>query len=175
MFYCSSAMSGAFSGLLAFAIAKMDGIGGYEGWRWIFLLEGIASVAIGVGTFFLLPDSPSRSTRWLSAHEIRYLELNHLLHRGQRQTEDTRTKDQPRKSFQWSVLWSVLTDFQVYLQALVFMSNAVPNYGLKFTMPSIIKNMGFTSSNAQLLTAPPYFMGAVSALVSALFADRFRW
>lgn len=34
MFYCSSAMSGAFSGLLAFAIAKMDGIAGYEGWRW---------------------------------------------------------------------------------------------------------------------------------------------
>jgi hypothetical protein len=39
-FYCASALSGAFSGLLAAAIAKMDGVGGYEGWRWIFLLEG---------------------------------------------------------------------------------------------------------------------------------------
>ena len=43
LFYCASALSGAFSGLLAFAIAKMDGVGGRPGWAWIFLLEGIAT------------------------------------------------------------------------------------------------------------------------------------
>lgn len=36
-FYCASALSGAFSGLLAAGIAKMDGTGGYSGWRWIFI------------------------------------------------------------------------------------------------------------------------------------------
>lgn len=40
LFYSASALSGAFSGLLAFAIAKMDGVAGLEGWRWIFILEG---------------------------------------------------------------------------------------------------------------------------------------
>ena len=39
-------------------------------------------------------------------------------------------------------------------------------------MPQIIRNMGFTSTNAQLLTAPPYFLGAISALVNSFFADR---
>lgn len=39
LFYCASALSGAFSGLLAFAIAKMDGIGGRPGWAWIFIIE----------------------------------------------------------------------------------------------------------------------------------------
>ena len=62
-FYCASALSGAFSGLLAAAIAKMDGVGGYEGWRWIFLLEGIVTVALGVSCFFLLIDSPALSGR----------------------------------------------------------------------------------------------------------------
>lgn len=38
LFYTASALAGAFSGLLAFGIAKMDGLGGYEGWRWIFLI-----------------------------------------------------------------------------------------------------------------------------------------
>ena len=172
MFYCSSALSGAFSGLLAFAIAKMDGLGGYEGWRWIFILEGIASVVIGASCFVGLPDSPARSTRWLKPDEIRFLELNHLLHRGQRQTEDVQG---PKKKLSWTVLWQVVSDPFLYLQALIFMSNAVPNYGLKFTMPQIIRNMGFTSSRAQLLTAPPYACGAISALVSALLADRFVW
>jgi hypothetical protein len=41
-------MAGAFSGLLAYAIVKMDGVGGLEGWRWIFILEGLLTVAVAV-------------------------------------------------------------------------------------------------------------------------------
>ena len=51
----------------------------------------------------------------------------------------------------------------------------MPTYGLKFTMPQVIKNMGFTSANAQLLKIPPYFMGAVSAICSSWVADRYTW
>lgn len=51
-------------------------------------------------------------------------------------------------------LWKVIKDWQLYFLGMVFMSNTVPNYALKFTMPQIIQNMGFTSSNAQLLTIP---------------------
>lgn len=42
-------------------------------------------------------------------------------------------------------------------------------------MPQIIRNMGFTSTRAQLLTAPPYTCGAIAAVVSAYFADRLTW
>lgn len=174
MFYCASALSGAFSGLLAYAIAKMNGIGGYEGWRWIFIIEGLASVLIGVMCFFALPDSPSRS-KWLSVDEARFLNIIHVLHRGRKEKQEFIEGTNKKKPINWNVLKQVVTDWQLYLQALVFMSNAVPNYGLKFTMPQIIKNMGFTSSKAQLLTAPPYTVGAISALCSALLADRFVW
>ncbi|KAF9894341.1 hypothetical protein FE257_007844 [Aspergillus nanangensis] len=63
LFYFSAAASGAFSGLLAAAISQMDGLGGQSGWRWIFIIEGIASVLLGATCFFLLPDSPSLSGR----------------------------------------------------------------------------------------------------------------
>ena len=42
-------------------------------------------------------------------------------------------------------------------------------------MPQILKNMGFTSTKAQLMTAPPYACGAISALLSSLLADKFTW
>lgn len=45
LFFSTASIAGAFSGLLAFAIAKMDGIGNLEGWRWIFILEGIVTVS----------------------------------------------------------------------------------------------------------------------------------
>ncbi|OBT73139.1 hypothetical protein VF21_08929 [Pseudogymnoascus sp. 05NY08] len=165
--YASSALSGAFSGLLAYAIAKMNGVGGYEGWRWIFILEGIASVAAGVACCFLLPDTPSLSTIWLEPEESRYLQFNHAKTRGRGTTKSNKN--------QFRILIQILTDWQLYLLALVFMASAAPTYGLKFNMPQIIKEMGFSTSNAQLLTVPPYVVGAISALINAFFADRFTW
>lgn len=49
---CSTALASAFGGLLAYAIAGMAGTGGYLGWRWIFIIEGLISVVIGLFCFF---------------------------------------------------------------------------------------------------------------------------
>lgn len=49
------------------------------------------------------------------------------------------------------------------------------SYALKFTMPQIIKNMGYTSATAQLLTIPPYAAGALAAYAFSVFADRYSW
>ncbi|KAF1849091.1 MFS general substrate transporter [Cucurbitaria berberidis CBS 394.84] len=175
LFYCASAASGAFSGLLAAGIAKMNGVGNYEGWRWIFIIEGIATVFMGVAVFWLLPDSPEHAAgRWLTHDEARFLRLNHIVTRGMA-TKKKVNPDGKKERVKWSLFGQVAKDWQIYLQAMIFASNAVPNYGLKFTMPQILKNMGFTSTNAQLMTAPPYACGAISALLSALLADRYTW
>ena len=47
--------------------------------------------------------------------------------------------------------------------------------GTKFTMPTITKSMGFTSTNAQLMTVPPYVAGAISAICFSMLSDRFYW
>ncbi|KAK8085785.1 hypothetical protein PG997_007056 [Apiospora hydei] len=160
---------GAFSGLLAFAIAKMDEIGGLEGWRWIFILEGLLTVVMGILCFPLLIDSPALSGRWLEPDEIRYLELRQIARRV------SNTKDYREKHFDPSAFWAVVADWKMYLLILGSWSNAVPNYAMKFTMPTIVKSMGFTSAKAQLLTIPPYICGAISAWVVAVFADKHKW
>src|ERR1700761_4555771 len=58
LFFSAASIAGAFSGLLAFAISKMNGVGGLAGWRWIFILEGIATVLIAAMAFFVLHDFP---------------------------------------------------------------------------------------------------------------------
>lgn len=170
LFYSASALAGAFSGLLAYVIAKMDGVGGLGGWRWIFILEGIASVLAGVMTFFFLIDTPALSGSWLTPDEIKYLQLRQEALKG-----NSKRVKEAEKSRKWQITKSVILDWQIYLQGFVYWSNTAPNYGMKFTMPQIIKNMGYTSSNAQLMTIPPYIIGAISAFVSSYFSDRFRW
>ncbi|KAL5042504.1 hypothetical protein BDW71DRAFT_216953 [Aspergillus fruticulosus] len=165
--YTSAASGGAFSGLLAFGIAKMDGLAGYEGWRWIFIIEGLATIALAIISFFLLLDSPSLSSSWLTPSEIRFLEL--------RQLANSVRSPHNKKGVSWSAISSVLTDWKIYLLILGSWSNAVPNYAMKFTMPQIITGMGFTSARAQLLTIPPYALGALSAFTFSIFADKYTW
>ncbi|KAB8257387.1 putative MFS transporter [Aspergillus pseudonomiae] len=168
IFYCASALSGAFSGLLAAGIAQMDGIGGQEGWRWIFLLEGLATVVLGVMCFFLLIDSPSTSSKWLRPDEIRYLELQHFIKEG----GDFK---QERKRVSWEELKAVFLNWRLYMMAYILLCQSASAYGLKFTMPTITKAMGFTNTNAQLMVAPPYIAGAISAICFSKLSDRFYW
>ncbi|CAG8405376.1 unnamed protein product [Penicillium salamii] len=163
--YTSAASGGAFSGLLAFAIAKMDGTAGYEGWRWIFIIEGLATIMMAAVCYLLLLDSPSLSPGWLSPDEIRYLEVRQQASNGHSNHE----------GFNKRILWNVFTDWKIYLLILANWSNAVPNYALKFNMPDVIKSMGYESANAQLLTIPPYAVGAISAYMFSVFADKSSW
>ena len=110
----------------------------------------------GVACFFLLIDSPLLSGKWLEPDDIRYLELRQLAHNGD--TLAIRDKEHTRK---WQILRSVsmtytharilfadligrqvLTDWKIYTMSIVFIGNSAPNYGLKFSMPSIIEGMG---------------------------------
>jgi MFS family permease len=72
IFCCAASLAGAFSGLLAFGISKMDGIGNIAGWRWIFILEGAITILTGIAVLFFLPDSIERSS-WLSHEEKGFL------------------------------------------------------------------------------------------------------
>jgi MFS family permease len=62
LFFSAASVAGAFSGLLAYAIAKMDGVGGYAGWRWIFILEGLLTIVVAVISFFVLYDFPETAS-----------------------------------------------------------------------------------------------------------------
>ncbi|KAJ4305553.1 hypothetical protein N0V90_001084 [Kalmusia sp. IMI 367209] len=167
-FYCASALSGAFSGLLAAAIAKMDGVGGYEGWRWIFLLEGMVTVFLGISCFFLLIDSPALSARWLDQEEIRFLELQKFVKDGGKLQEEG-------ERFRWKDLRAVLCNWRLYLQAYILLCTSACSYGTKFTLPTITKSMGFNNTNAQLMSVPPYVAGALSSIFFARLSDRFYW
>ena len=71
-FFSSTSLAGAFGGLLASAIGKMDGIRGYRGWRWIFILEGLLTCVIAICFWFLLPDFPE-DAKWLKEDERAYV------------------------------------------------------------------------------------------------------
>ncbi|OJJ95074.1 hypothetical protein ASPACDRAFT_36930 [Aspergillus aculeatus ATCC 16872] len=166
IFFSAASFAGAFSGILAFAIGKMDGVGGYSGWRWIFIIEGIATVVVAVGAYFLLYDYPDTAS-FLTNEERAW-----ILYRLQLQWSDNGNVVPDTIEFRWKYVWDAVCDWQVYLGILIYLAMVCPLYGISFFLPTIIKDLGFTSSVAQLLTVPPYVAAAVAAIVSAWFSDR---
>lgn len=91
-------------------------------WRWIFLLEGIVTVVLGVSCFFLLIDSPALSTRWLDPEEIRFLELQRYIKDGGKFQEE-------KAHFRWKDLKMVLCNWRLYMQAYILLCISACSYG----------------------------------------------
>lgn len=166
LFYTASTFSGAFSGLLAFAIAKLDGAHGIAGWRWIFLIEGALTVGVGHFVPWLIVDSPERA-KWLSDDERLFIHARLV-------ADGVVTATEEGDKFSWKFFFSAIFDWKVAAGIIMAWANSVPNAAFKFTMLQIIKQLGFTSSIAQLLTIPPYFCGGMAAWISGRMAYRFK-
>lgn len=123
VFYSAGALSGAVSGLLAYLLQLMNGVAGLEGWRWLFLLEGIITVLVGCSVKFWLPDSPS-SCRFLSDHE--------KMIATQRLQYDIGTdggKYNENQPFKWKYVREAVLDYKVWLIVVVYWGCAIPVYG----------------------------------------------
>lgn len=164
IFYSAVTIAGAFTGLLAYGIAFMSGTAGLLGWSWIFILEGIATVLVGVVAAFVLPDFPS-TARFLQEDEKAYVLW--------RKKYDNSTVGED-EHFKWAYAVEALTDWQLYLHILVFMSIVAPLYGISLFLPSIINGFGYTPEVTQLLTVPPYVFATILIIVFAMQSDRLQ-
>ncbi|KAJ5991465.1 hypothetical protein N7522_011672 [Penicillium canescens] len=168
LIFASASMAGAFSGLLAYLISKMDGVGGLEGWRWIFILEGLLTVVVAVFSFFLVWDEPATAT-FLSEHEKRVLldALNYT------QTETSTAPQLGNKhSFKWKHFVDALLDWQTWFHCLGYWGMACSVYALSLFLPTIIKGLGYSAALAQLLTIPVYAAATVSCILVGYYSDR---
>ena len=135
LFFSAASIAGAFSGLLAFAIAKMDGIGGLEGWRWIFILEGIATVLVAVMSFFALHDFPE-TAKFLTEEERAFV-VYRLKYQSQirGQEQDGHVRVPEADEFKWAYVWSAFKDWQLWVNIFVYWGVSDLRLHLAFIRP----------------------------------------
>ncbi|OAX82156.1 hypothetical protein ACJ72_03490 [Emergomyces africanus] len=163
LFFSAAALSGAFSGLLAAAIQKMEGIGNLRGWQWIFLLEGLFTVLFGLFSFFVLPNNPSQVSLF-TAEEVE--------HCTRRLALDTNLPDNETVSIK-RVLSAFKDPHILNLCAILFCSGG-NLFGLSYFTPSIVQALGYNPTRTQLLTVPPFACAFVTTMIAAYFADRYK-
>uniref|UniRef100_A0A0W0G0X2 Major facilitator superfamily (MFS) profile domain-containing protein n=1 Tax=Moniliophthora roreri TaxID=221103 RepID=A0A0W0G0X2_MONRR len=163
VFFSSASLSGAFSGLLAAAIVKMDGIGGKPGWAWIFILEGLFSVIIGVIGFFCTPSTP-RDVKFFMTDEDKDIVERRLI--------ADRPSVAPNDHFSFKEVFRSLSSPHVLIVFVIFYMLGTTLYGLALFLPSIVNQLGFSPNRSQLLSVGPFAAGFLLTMVSAYWSDK---
>ncbi len=160
MFMTGIAGAGVIGGPLSGAIMKfMDGYNGWSGWQWMFLLEGLPAVLLGVVVILMLQDRIAQA-KWLSEEERALLIAN--IEKDEEHKEDV-------------PVLRVMASGRVWLCAAIYFSYVMGLYGVSFFLPTIIKAMGYKDPlDVGLISVIPYGVSVVAMLVVAKSADRTR-
>jgi MFS transporter, ACS family, tartrate transporter len=141
------------------ALLQLGGLHGLRSWQWLLLAEGLPAIVLAVACLFLLADRPEKA-RWLSAEEKQVL--------AQRLALEQRSI----AGRHGANLRDALTNWRVFVLALVNFCGIVGSIGVGLWMPQIIKQFGVSHTTVGWLTAIPYALGAVVMLWWARVANR---
>ncbi|MBL8268330.1 MFS transporter [Steroidobacter sp.] len=163
-FMTGIAISGAIgSALSGWIMQTFDGLFDLSGWQWMFLIEAIPAVLLGVCVLYFLDDRIDQA-RWLSARE------KQLLEEDLRRDADTTAAGSSADAFR---------DARVWFACLIYFCAVTGLYGIGFWLPTIIAELGIEQPlRIGLWSAVPYTVAAIAMVLAGRSADRHderRW
>ncbi|PVH99822.1 MFS general substrate transporter [Periconia macrospinosa] len=166
--YTATSLSSAFGGLLARAMAAIGDRGGLSAWRWIFVIEGIFTMMVGVTVFLVLPNNIT-TAKFLQDDE-RAAALQRLtgVDNGTGNTE-------LEEKFAWSEVRRAIASAQTWLSAIAYFGLLTGIYSFGLFLPTILAGIGYTANAAQLWSAIPYSVAACATLAVAFLSDRLKF
>lgn len=166
MFMSASAFAGVIGGPLAgWILTSFNGVSGWSGWQWVFLLEGIPSVIAGIVTYFYLTDKPEQA-EWLTARERKIV-------------RDDLERDQKALGDREHSMLASLRDSKIWILIGIYFCIIAANSSLTFYGPTLVKEVGFTNPVAVgWIMAAAYLCGAAGMILNGFHSDRHtesRW
>jgi len=172
LIYSSASLSGAFGGLLARVLFDMNGLGGEAGWRWIFIIEGLATFVIGLLAIVVLPSTLDKA-KFLTPDE-RALATSRIYHDRPLTTLPDGTIVPAIEPVSWFRVSQAIFSIKTWLSAIAYFSILTALYSFGLFVPTIVAGLGHTNTSAQLFSVPPYAVAAVLTVIAAFISDRFK-
>jgi ACS family tartrate transporter-like MFS transporter len=140
-------------------ILNLEGVLGLHGWQWMFIIEAVPALLMGVAVLYYLTDRP-KEAHWLTAQESQWL---------QSQLDAERASRERHGALSW---FQSMLDPRVIALGFVYMGCNIPQYGLSFFLPQIVSAFGGLSNvEVGLITALPYIVGAVGMIIWSRHSD----
>jgi sugar phosphate permease len=174
LFYIANPLSGVICSLLGFGILHLDGTNGIQGWRWLFLLEGLFTLLVGAAAFFLMPPSAVqtktwyRKNGWYTDREEKIM-INRIL-----RDDPSKGDMNNRQAVSFKNLWGTIFDWDLLpiYSIRIFGDIGVSPVGTYLTLN--LRKLGFSTFNTNLLTIPTNMLAIFTMLALTWFSDRFK-
>jgi D-galactonate transporter len=140
-------------------ILDLEGVAGLHGWQWMYIIEAVPALLMTFAVLGYLTDRPA-DAQWLEPDERQWIQARLDAERANRES-----------FFKLSLPQSILKP-RVLLLGCVYMALNVPQYGLSFFLPQIVKAFGVSNVQAGFITALPYVVGGIGMVTWGRHSDR---
>lgn len=142
------------------ALLNLDGMAGLRGWQWLFLIEGLPAVVLGVLALWVLTDTPEQAM-WLPPHERAWL------------AETMRREKESRAATRHHSISTSLASPRVWLLATIYFFNTIVTYGILLWLPRILKeSSGLDDLPLSAVTAIPFVAALAGMVLIGRHSDR---
>lgn len=176
LFMTAAALSGVAGGVISGSILTLEHAGGLQAWQWLFLLEGLPAILLGIVVYFRLPDRPA-DAKWLTEEDRAW--LSQILDRENEATLPRGTALSQATSVLQANWWSVFLNPSVLILGLIYFCLNTCSYGISLWLPTMIKNLSSSSNfRVGIISALPYIVAAIGMVAVGRHSDRTgerRW
>ncbi|OLN83078.1 putative transporter C1002.16c-like protein 22 [Colletotrichum chlorophyti] len=183
LFYSSTALAGFLGGLIGGGLGQIR-VAGYNGWPWIFFIEGALTIGLGITLLFLLPHTPADAkflssdekalalSRMRSQDRWHYLE-SHRLGRGSvGEPQSNEAAVVSKDPLTWATFRSAILNVVTLTMAVASFFSIEAMYSYAMFLPTIISVMGYERFQASMLTAPPNLVALVFTIGMCFWSRR---
>ncbi|KAF4976715.1 hypothetical protein FZEAL_6663 [Fusarium zealandicum] len=174
-FWTALSTSNIVGSLLAAGILQMRGIAGLSGWRWLFIIEASLTFIIGLFSWVLMPPGPCQTKSWFrgkdgwfTEHE-EYIMVNRLL-----RDDPSKGDMNNRQAVNLSKLWKAVKDWEQWPLYIVGLMVYIPPTPFNTYLSFILRQIGFSVFQANLLAIPSQFLYAVNLIIITWVSERVK-
>jgi ACS family tartrate transporter-like MFS transporter len=159
LFMAAVPLATVIGGPVSGALLELHGLGGLKGWHWLFIVEGLPAVLLGVVALKFLDDRPEDAS-WLSKKERQALAAT------------LAAEAKATRKIGYAGLGQALTRPRVLVLGLLYFCLVVGLYGIGFWMPQVIQTFGLAPLKIGFFTAIPYFFASIAMVIWGWHSDR---
>ncbi|KIJ30805.1 hypothetical protein M422DRAFT_186659 [Sphaerobolus stellatus SS14] len=167
----SSNITTIVASFLAFGILHMRGIQVKEGWRWLFLIEGLITLTVGIATFFMMPASPTQTKTWFRpkgwfTEREEVIMVNRIL-----RDDPTKGDMHNREGLSIKRLFQAALDYDLYPLYILGFTFGIPSTPPANYLTLSLRKLSFTTFQSNLLTIPKTVAGLVALLGITILSE----
>ncbi|KAF8956288.1 allantoate permease [Flammula alnicola] len=171
LFWLSSNVCSIVASFIAVGVLKMRGVHGKAGWRWLFLIEGLITLVVGVATFFRMPPSPTQTKSWFRpkgwfTEREEYIATSRVL-----RDDPTKGDMHNREALSVKRLFKAVCDYDLWPLYIIGLLFGIPSSPPGTYLTLSLRNLGFSTVNTNLLVIPSQVGGMITMVVLALVSE----